>query len=244
MGTTRDGFLSRRDAMGRIVLAAGAVGALDLRAADQNTAKSGQEPKEEEKGGDVTVPEDLMREHAALSRLLLIYENILSRIPLSKEWPSVELLAAARLIRSFVEDYHEKLEEDHIFPRFQKANKLADLVVTLRAQHEVGRRLTDTILNLDAKPANVTDRASLINAMRHFIRLYRPHKARESTVLFPQIAGLMKPEEYDKLADQFEDIEHQKFGPEGFEGVVDQIAAIEKTLGIYDLDQFTAPAIG
>jgi len=35
------------------------------------------------------------------------------------------------------------------------------------------------------------------------------------------------------------DEEHRKFGQEGFEGMVDKVAGLEKTLGIYDLKQFT-----
>ncbi|MEU7913667.1 hypothetical protein [Microbispora bryophytorum] len=33
--------------------------------------------------------------------------------------------------------------------------------------------------------------------------------------------------------------EHRRFGPRGFEGVVGQVADIEKALGIYDLSRFT-----
>ncbi len=256
MAMMRDGLLNRRDAIGRIALAAGALGTLDAlaadsnkpKAADQNTPKAGAKPKPEEKSVAVSPPEDLMREHAVLSRLLLVYEKILSMIPplrpLSKSWPSEQLLAAAKLVRSFVEDYHEKLEEDYIFPRFEKAGKFPSLVVTLRTQHGIGRTLTDRILALDKQPLDITDPTQLIEVVQQFIRMYRPHMARESTVLFPQIAAVVGPEDYDKLGDQFEDIERRKFGPKGFEGVVDQVAAIEKILGSYDLDQFSRPAVG
>jgi hemerythrin-like domain-containing protein len=243
MATIYDGLLNRREAVGKIILAAGAVGTLDLRAADQNKPETVAKPQTEEKGPDVTPAEDLTREHAVLERLLLIYEKVISMIPLSKDWPSVQLVAAAKLIRSFVEDYHETLEEDYIFPRFEKANKLTDLVFTLRAQHRVGRTLTDRILALDARPQKVSDPAQVIDVVKQFIRMYRPHAAREATVLFPQIATTVSAAEYDKLGDRFEDIEHEKFGPSGFNGVVDQVAAIEKILGIYDLNQFTRPAL-
>jgi hypothetical protein len=33
--------------------------------------------------------------------------------------------------------------------------------------------------------------------------------------------------------------EHQLFGEDGFESMVDRVASIEKTLGIYELAQFT-----
>jgi hemerythrin-like domain-containing protein len=239
MATTRDGLLNRRDALGRIVLAAGAVGTRNLKAADQDTPKAA----EGSPSVAVTPPEDLMREHAVLARLLLIYEKILAAIPMSKEWPSIELVSAAKLIRSFIEDYHEKLEEDYVFPLFEKAGKLTDLTFILRGQHGAGRRMTDTILALDAQPLNVRDPTQVMDVMKQFLRMYRPHAARESTVLFPQIAATVGPDEYDKLGDRFEDIEHEKFGPKGFEGVVDRVATIEKTLGIYDLTQFTRPAI-
>ena len=45
--------------------------------------------------------------------------------------------------------------------------------------------------------------------------------------------------EYDSLGEEFEEKEHQLFGDDGFEKMVDRIASIEKSLGIYDLAQFT-----
>jgi hypothetical protein len=55
------------------------------------------------------------------------------------------LAGAAKIVHTFIEDYHEKLEEDHLSPRFEKAGKLVDLVKVLREQHQAGRRLTDQI---------------------------------------------------------------------------------------------------
>jgi hypothetical protein len=69
--------------------------------------------------------------------------------------------------------------------------------------------------------------------------MYRPHEAREDTVVFPEFKTLITEKEYDKLGDEFEDREHQLFGTEGFEGVLVKIADIEKSLGIYDLSKFT-----
>jgi hypothetical protein len=45
--------------------------------------------------------------------------------------------------------------------------------------------------------------------------------------------------EYDALGEDFEKKEHELFGDDGFEKMVDRVAGIEKTLGIYDLAQFT-----
>ena len=69
--------------------------------------------------------------------------------------------------------------------------------------------------------------------------MYRPHAAREDTDLFPKLRELVSAHEYDAMAEDFEKKEHELFGEEGFEKMVDRVANIEKTLGIYDLAQFT-----
>ena len=79
----------------------------------------------------------------------------------------------------------------------------------------------------------------LRDLLRQFNRMYAPHEAREDTVRFPALRRLVSKEEYAALGEDFEKKEHELFGGEGFEKMVDRVAAIEKTLGIYDLAQFT-----
>src|SRR5262249_33252662 len=80
---------------------------------------------------------------------------------------------------------------------------------------------------------------ALVRAIQQFIRMYRPHEAREDTVLFPAFHALFTEEEFDKLGDQFEQKEQQLLGSGGFEGTVEQVAQLERALGIYDLSKFT-----
>ena len=61
----------------------------------------------------------------------------------NEDLPPEPIAESARFIRDFVEDYHEKLEENFLFPRFKKANKLTDLVGVLLQQHQGGCHLTD-----------------------------------------------------------------------------------------------------
>jgi hemerythrin-like domain-containing protein len=190
---------------------------------------------------DISPPEDLMREHGVLNRILLIYEDSCRRLDGNKDLEPATLAGAAKIIRTFIEGYHEKLEEDHLFPRFERAGKLVILVKTLREQHEAGRHLTEQIVQL-ATPAGFKDAEAsrnLSTSLRQFVRMYRPHEAREDTVLFPAIRSLMTAKEFDEMGDRFEDKEHQLFGEHGFEDIVAQVAEMEKVLGIYDLSQFT-----
>lgn len=181
-----------------------------------------------------------MREHGVVNRILLVYEEAIRRLEAGVELPPDAVSGAAGIVRRFVEDYHEKLEEEHLFPRFVKAGTLADLVEVLQAQHEAGRRLTGDILGLAPAAADARSRQTLVSRLRSFIRMYRPHEAREDTVLFPALRRLIREREYRALGDRFERREHELFGERGFEGVVDEVAAIEKGLGIYDLAQFTS----
>ena len=208
-------------------------------------AKTAVHSEEKSPGGGadegVAPPEDLMREHGVLNRILLIYEEGARRLDAQQPLPIEVVSKSADIIRRFIEQYHEKLEEDFLFPRFEKANQLVDLVATLRRQHQGGRTLTETILRLST-PASVQkddDRRMLTATIRSFVRMYRPHEAREDSVLFPAFRGVVSKKEFHELGEQFEDKEHQLFGKEGFEGIVAQVAALEQALGTYDLNQFT-----
>jgi hemerythrin-like domain-containing protein len=228
--------LSRRDMIGRAGLSAGTVLAATMAASGKEKAAAEGPGKEEV---PVTPPEDLMREHAVLSRLLLIYERALTSGTRPADWPMSQLAEAVRLIRTFIEDYHEKLEENYVFPRFQKAGRLTDLTAVLLQQHQAGRQVTDAIVRQIEQAGSLSDMKPLANNLAAFIRMYRPHAARESTVLFPQIGAVVPPKEYDEMGDKFEEIEHQKFGQAGFEGVVEKVGELEKSLGIYELASFT-----
>lgn len=189
----------------------------------------------------VTAPEDLMKEHGVLNRCLLIYEAGMARLHDGEEVAPAVFNHTAQLVKKFVEEYHEKNEENHIFPVFVKAGKLTDLVETLKTQHKAGRTVTAEILRL-SQPDQFRDKenqARLVRSIHSFIRMYRPHEAREDTVLFPALRTILRPKQVEALGDRMEEAEHKVLGDEGFEKSVAQVAAIEKQLGIYDLKQFT-----
>jgi hemerythrin-like domain-containing protein len=229
MENDRRRFLATSAALGVVGLSGGAVFAYPPADKDK---------KDEE---EVSAPEDLMREHGVLNRVLLIYEEGIRRLAAKEDLPPDVFRTTATLVRKFVEDYHERLEETFIFPAFEKKNQLTDLVKVLRSQHDAGRKVTDVILHL-AEPdrfRHENNRHGLVDNVHAFIQMYRPHEAREDTVLFPALHKVFSTKELDALGEKFEKEEDRLFGEEGFEKTVDQVAGIEKQLGIYDLSQFT-----
>jgi hemerythrin-like domain-containing protein len=198
-------------------------------------------PQEEE---EVSPSEDLMREHGLLKRILLIYSEIGERLRTRRDFPTKTLAESVDIIRTFIEDYHEKLEETYLFPRFKKAGKLVGLVEVLATQHHQGRILTDKMRQLatEAVKKSKSDSKKLTRYIDAFIRMYSPHEAREDTVLFPAFRSLVTRTEYDALGEDFERKEHELFGSDGFEMMVDRVAGLEKALGIDDLSAFTPKA--
>jgi hemerythrin-like domain-containing protein len=193
-----------------------------------------------EEDDEVTPAEDLMREHGVLRRVMYLYDEAALRFDRGSDVPLDALAGGAAIIRRVIEDYHEKLEENVLFPRFEKAGKLADLTATLRNQHVAGRALTEQITALASAKLADADRAKLVAALRSFNHMYRPHAAREDTVLFPALRELVGAHEYEELGEQFEDKEKEMLGDHGFEHAVEEVAKLERAFGVDDLAKLTA----
>jgi hemerythrin-like domain-containing protein len=233
-----------KDRIGRrSILRVGVVSLAGLPAL-ASTASQQKNPDKIDPDSGVTAPEDLMKEHGVLDRCLLIYEEAIRRLGSKEEVAPEVFNHTAELIRSFVEEYHERNEEKYIFPVFEENKTLIDLVQTLKTQHKAGRDVTARILRLSTPDQfrSQDNRTQLMVSCQSFIRMYRPHKSREDTVLFPALRTLLTPRQVEALGDKMEEDEHKVLGEEGFEKSVDKVASIEKTLGIYELGQFTPKA--
>jgi len=196
--------------------------------------------REPDRTMEVAPPEDLMREHGVLNRVLLVYEAALQKFARAEEFDTAILSGAAGIIHEFIEDYHERNEEQQLFPRFRKAGKMVELVNVLYQQHQAGRRLTDTIRTLvpDSRQPGES-RSRMIASVQSFIAMYRPHEAREDTELFPKLRDIVSAHEFDAMGEDFERDEKRKFGEDGFERYVAQVATLERAIGIHDLARLT-----
>jgi hemerythrin-like domain-containing protein len=215
----------------------------DLKSAKDEEEEKSENAGKENAGTEVTATEDLMREHGVLRRCLLIYAESVSKLRTgANAVPLDALQKTAMIFRSFGEDYHEKkLEEAHIFPALQKAGSpAASYLGVLSAQHQRGREITDYIISA-TNSARLTNAQEFERALETFARMYEHHAAVEDTIIFPSWKQTMNKDDFDKVSDDFEEIEQQQFGKDGFEAAVKKVAEIEATLGLTDLGLFTAP---
>jgi hemerythrin-like domain-containing protein len=146
---------------------------------------------------DISPTEDLMQEHGLLNRILLIYEASLPSLNTKLEI----IHSCASIIRTFIEDYHEKNEEKFIFSAFKAGHPLRDLVGVLKQNHEDGRKITDRIMSSKVEVVQT--------AIPEFLKMYRRHEALEDTVVYPAFRKLVSKEEFYQLGRQFES-EEQK----------------------------------
>ena len=129
----------------------------------------------------------------------------------------------AEVIASYVQEYHEKLEEKYVFPPMRE--RMPELVQVLTRQHAAGRVHINRIRRLAEEQVmdSPQNRASIIVSLRGFIAMYRPHKAREDTVLFPAFRTVIPPTDLEELAGIFLK-EEKALGVEyDFDSVVEQI---------------------
>ena len=240
---TRRDFLRTSAIVGTgLVLSSCSRGNMANQGKEQSEAVS--KDKENEKGGEVTATEDLMREHGVLRRALLVYSAAATKLHSNpSSIPPDALQKTAKLFRAFGEEYHEKkLEEAYIFPAVKQAGGEAatypDILVT---QHNRGREITDYIISVTQNAKLGANAEDLAKALDAFVLMYRNHAAREDTIIFPAWKQTLTAKQLDEMNDKFEDIEHEQFGEDGFEDAVKQASAIESSLGLADIAQFTAP---
>lgn len=201
--------------------------------------------KDDEKEGEVTATEDLMREHGVLRRALLVYTAVATKLRTNASSVAPDALQkTAKLFKAFGEDYHEKkLEEQFIFPAVKQAGgEAATYADVLVQQHNRGREITDYIIAVTGgAKLGAANAGPLAKALDAFVLMYQHHAAREDTIIFPAWKKTMSAKQLDEMGDKFEEIEKQQFGTDGYEDAVKQIAAIEGSLGLADIQQFTAP---
>src|SRR5580704_17129105 len=210
----------------------GAAGGLALPALARDSKKTGAEET-------AFPPEQLMRGHAILARVLLVYEAGMRRMGQGEDIDPAVYSQAAEITKAFIHDHQEKMEEELVFTRFKTGGRMVELVGVVANQHQAGRKLTERVLAAAPQARNRESRVAMGRDIQALIAMYRPHMVREATDLFPTLRHLVTADEYADMADDMEKRERQAFGADGFEKTVKKVAEVEKVIGIEDIDVFT-----
>jgi hemerythrin-like domain-containing protein len=215
--------------------AAGFVVAASAAARDDATAT-----KKKAADAMLTPAEILSRNDAVLQRVMLVYETAMRRAGEGEDIEPVVFSQPAEVARDFYHNFHEKAEQELIYPAFKTAGRMVKLVDVLIAQKAVGGKLTDRIIEAAPELHAKEQREAMGRDIKSFITMYRPHVAREETDIFPTLHDIMTPEQYSQLATELLKRERDTFGEDGFEAAARKVAQVENKIGTYDLSVFTA----
>lgn len=168
--------------------------------------------------------EDLMYEHALLDRIILLLEHIniklVDDLDISKKMEQIIILIT--IVKDFIENFHEKMEEKYIFPYFSKHEKYKEYINILIFQHIESNKITNKIIEY-AKENNKE-----LNSMIHqFIYMYRAHANRENTIIFKKIKKIIPIDEYKKISEKMDLLEDEQFGKGAYDKFLKMIIDIE-----------------
>lgn len=181
--------------------------------------------------------ENLVEDHGVLRRTLLVFEEIERRLRTGTELAPEVVGSAARLVRDFIQNHHERMEERFVFPVFEDDPDLEPLLRVLEQQHDVGRELIGRILLL-SHPKAMKERASrreLAETIHAFSRMYGPHAAREDTELFPRLRDKLDPDAYRSLSERLQSERIERWGERGYAKAIEEVASLEEAVGIGNL---------
>ena len=182
-----------------------------------------------------TPTEDLMREHGILNRIMLIYEEVLYKIEHKISFDLQLVFDSAKIIKEFIEEYHEPLEEKYIFAFLLERQMYVELIAELTKQHRLSKLITNKIFMY----INSADLVKLSKYIKMFLYMYRAHESREDTVIFNQFRKIAGSKIMESYGEKFEESEHELFGPGGYENILSKVTDIEIKIGIHNLQTYT-----
>ncbi|MCL2109179.1 MAG: hypothetical protein FWH20_07535 [Oscillospiraceae bacterium] len=193
---------------------------------------------------EISPIELLMREHGVLRRVLLIYAEVGKKLKCERaiNYTAVHhaALQAAEIAKVYVEDFHQELENEHVFPLFREETRFIPVINILLEQHYAATKITADILRiLECGVPNCKARPRLLGLMQGYVTMQRHHAAREDTCIFPEVHKLISAEKRGELGAMFAESAEERFGADGFAVITAKLREAEKGLGIYNLGKFT-----
>lgn len=181
--------------------------------------------------------ETIMRGHGLLLRTIIIYDLIGERLAKGEKADPSLILKTTEVIHTYLQNFHENMEERYIFKPMEDANSNTASIQELKIQHGTAYELTRRVTDL-AKTGKLN--SELQGYLVAFGKMYRYHSAWEDTVIFPAFDLLMSRKDLADLGRVLEQEEKKILGTSGFESFVKDIAAVERQLGIYEPSKWTA----
>jgi hemerythrin-like domain-containing protein len=200
----------------------------------------GRIPEGLEEGKEkISATEELATEHAMLDRIMLAMNQTLKMAGTSTKADLTPISVACGMIKQVVDKHHMKIEEDEIYPKFEKG-ELADLTKVLKDQHTDMRKMVARMEDLSRTGA-VRDRSEMDELKRLFVDFHdmvMAHASWEETVLFPVMEGTWSEDELNELREIQEKDEKKLLGKDATEKLNSMLISLESACGVTGLNDF------
>jgi hemerythrin-like domain-containing protein len=188
----------------------------------------------------IPATQELGVEHAMLDRILLAMDKTLIEAGSSSMRDLGPVNQGCHMIKELVDKHHMKIEDEYIYPRFEKGGELSDFTSTLRSQHDDMRDMVARMADL-SKTGAVRDPSEMDELKRVFDKFHKmvmAHAAWEETVLFPVMEGTWSADELKNLKEKQEEHEKKLLGKDATKKIYGMLADLESSTGISGVGDF------
>ena len=171
-----------------------------------------------------------MEEHRLIERVLTALQTAATRLDQGEELRPAFFLNAALFIKNFADGCHHKKEEGVLFIAMNAAGvpSQGGPVGVMLSEHAQGRLFTFEMRDAAQKweAGDRSARPAVVQNALGYVALLRQHIYKEDNILFPLADRVIPPDQQEKVAADFERIEHEETG----EGVHEKYLALAEVL--------------
>lgn len=157
--------------------------------------------------------EILMAEHRIIARVLAASASLADQLELDQPLDPEVFKDVIDFFRIYADESHHRKEEDGLFPlmKKRKIHMKGGPTEILIADHEKSRELVAALGEAaeDYELGDPTAGEDLITCLRGIVHLYPGHMWKEDYLLFPLINKVLSPEDQERLAQEFAEIDRQ-----------------------------------
>jgi hemerythrin-like domain-containing protein len=167
-------------------------------------------------GMEMKATDILMEEHTVIERVLTVLDTAALQLEQGRTVRPGFFIDAADFIKGFADGCHHKKEEGVLFTALI-ANGMPSQggpIGVMLAEHAQGRIYTRAMREAAQKLADgdPSARGDIVRNARGYVELLHQHIAKENGILFPMANQVIPASEQDKVAQDFEHVEHEETG--------------------------------
>ncbi len=159
--------------------------------------------------------EDLMTEHRAIERLLVVLESMSARLERGERIPPANMSDVVEFIAVFADKCHHGKEEGLLFPAMEAAGvpREGGPIGQMLEEHATGRAFVAEMRHASETYAgDPAAGAEFASGARGYAELLRAHIAKEDSVLYPMADKFLPVAVKMDLAEQFDGVERDVIG--------------------------------